>query len=152
MERRVRGARGLLLGLTAAVAGCAAHLPAPALLAANPPGTAPLLAAADAAPLAAGENIRPIELRHGDSSSLFLVQVRDREQAHVHTRYDLTVTTVRGGGTLWLNGVPLPMHTGDVAFIPKGTPHYFVNEGSEPAVALVVFAPAFSGPDQAPIK
>ena len=148
----MRSVHLLALGLAAVVAGCACHPRAPALLTADPPASAPLLAAADRAPLAAGENIRPIELRRGDGSSLFLVQVRDREQPHVHTRYDLTVTTVAGAGTLWLNGVALPMRTGDVAFIPKGTPHYFVNEGREPAVALVVFAPAFSGPDQVSVK
>jgi quercetin dioxygenase-like cupin family protein len=102
-------------------------------------------------PLAAGENIRVRELEHGDSSSVSLVQIRDREQPHVHTRYDLTVTLVEGWGTLWLDGTALPMQAGSTAFIPKGTPHYFVNQGSTPAAALVAFAPPFSGPDQAPV-
>ena len=101
-------------------------------------------------PLAAGENIRVRELERGDRSSVSLVQIRDREQPHVHTRYDLTVALLKGWGTLWLDGAPLPMHAGSTAFIPKGTPHYFVNQGSEPAAALVMFAPPFSGPDQAP--
>ena len=85
------------------------------------------------------------------SFSVSLVQVRDREQPHVHTRYDLTVMVADGEGTLWLNGTPLPMVPGDVAFIPRGTPHYFVNDGAQPATAIVVFAPAFEGPDQQPI-
>lgn len=101
-------------------------------------------------PLAAGENIRARELEHGPNSSVSLVQIRDRESPHIHTRYDLAVTLAKGSGTLWLNGSALPMHEGDTAFIPKGTPHSFINEGSEPAAALVVFAPAFTEPDQQP--
>ena len=30
---------------------------------------------------------------------------------------------------MWLDGVALPMQAGDGAFIPKGTPHWFVNDG-----------------------
>lgn len=140
--------RLLLLALAAlASAGCARQ--GPSLLAADPPSTTRLLA--HAPPLPADANIQPTELRRGESSSLSLVQVRNREQPHVHTRYDLTVTLVQGSGTLWLNGAALPMRTGDVAFIPKGTPHYFVNQGGAPAIAAVVFAPAFTGPDQQPV-
>jgi quercetin dioxygenase-like cupin family protein len=104
-----------------------------------------------ATPLAPGENIRARELDRGANSSVSLVQIRDREQPHIHTRYDLSVTLAKGSGTLWLDGIALPMHAGDATFIPKGTPHYFVNDGSEPAAALVVFAPAFSEPDQQPV-
>lgn len=103
-----------------------------------------------ATPLAAGENIRARELERGPNSSVSLVQIRDREQPHIHTRYDLSVMLAKGSGTLWLNGSALPMHEGDTAFIPKGTPHYFINEGAEPAAALVAFAPAFTEPDQQP--
>jgi len=103
-----------------------------------------------AAPLAPGENIRPTLIAHGENASLFLIQIRKREVPHTHTRYDLTVVLVRGAGKLWLNGRPLPMKRGDAAFIPRGTPHFFVNEGAEPAAALVGFAPRFEGPDQAP--
>jgi mannose-6-phosphate isomerase-like protein (cupin superfamily) len=42
------------------------------------------------------------------------------------------------------------MNVGDSAFIPRGTPHYFVNEGSTPAAAIVTFSPPFSGPDNSP--
>jgi quercetin dioxygenase-like cupin family protein len=130
------------------VAGCLPQSHSARLLTADAP--VPVSVTSLAPPLPPGDNILPTELRRGESSSLALVQVRDREQPHVHTRYDLTVTLVRGAGTLWLGGAPQPMRAGDIAFIPKGTPHYFVNDGSEPAAALVVFAPPFSGPDQGP--
>jgi quercetin dioxygenase-like cupin family protein len=101
-------------------------------------------------PIAPDENIIATPLRRGSSSSLHLVQIRDREQPHVHARYDLTVTLLRGKGILHLGEQGLPMRAGDVAFIPRGAPHFFVNEGNQPAVAVVSFAPAFDAPDQKP--
>jgi quercetin dioxygenase-like cupin family protein len=98
-----------------------------------------------------GQNVTVTELEHSASSSVSVVQIRDREQPHIHGRYDLTVVMAQGEGTLWLNGTPIRMSEGDAAFIPRGTAHYFVNQGSEPAAAIVVFAPAFSGPDQQPV-
>lgn len=142
--------RPYAIALLLLTAGCSPH-PERALLLPEPPRALPVTAAVADAPLAAGENVRARELGRGENGSVSLIQIRDRELPHVHTRYDLTVTLARGSGTLWLNGAPLPMHAGDVAFIPKGTPHYFVNAGSEPAAALVAFAPAFSGPDQQPV-
>src|SRR5262249_21327650 len=122
------------------LAGCWDR-PDRALLLPRPARGLPYAALIAETPLAANENIRVRELDRGDSSSVSLVQIRDREQPHVHTRYDLTVTLLEGVGTLWLDGSPLPMHAGSTAFIPKGTPHYFVNGGSTPAAALVAFAP-----------
>jgi quercetin dioxygenase-like cupin family protein len=140
MKRLV--ALGLLL-----VVGCGRETPR--LLTAAPPRAEPVAQAAP--PLAAGENIKLTELRRSEHASVSLVQVRDREAPHIHTRYDLTITMIRGTGTLWLDGTALPMRAGDVAFIPRRTPHHFVNGGQDPALALVSFAPAFSGPDQEPV-
>lgn len=120
----------------------------PQLLTPGPPTRAP--AAATAAPLKSGESIRPRELRRSDSASISLIRIRDRESPHMHTRYDLTVVLVEGSGTLWLDGAPLPMRVGDVAFVPRGIPHWFINEGDAPAAALVTFAPPYTGPDQVP--
>lgn len=140
--------RPAAIALLVLLAGCATA-PAGRLLLADPPRA---LAAAAAAPaLAADENIRPTQLAGADAASLSLVRIRDRETPHVHTRYDLAVTLLAGEGVLWLDGAPLPMRPGDVAFIPRGTPHWFVNQGRDPATAAVVFAPPFSGPDQAPV-
>jgi len=102
-------------------------------------------------PLAAGQNIARRAIAHGEDSSLFLIRIRGREEPHLHTRYDLGVVLVEGNGTLWVNGAPLAMGPGDVAFVPRGTPHYFVNEGSEPAAALATFSPRFEGPDNQPV-
>jgi mannose-6-phosphate isomerase-like protein (cupin superfamily) len=147
--RAVRAWTALAVGTAAIWLGACAQRPH--LLVSDPPSRTELEAIVRDAPLAAGENIRPKELRRGPSSSAHLVRIRDREQPHVHTRYDLTVVLVGGRGTLWLAGKPLPMREGDVALIPKETPHYFVNESRGPAAALVVFSPPFDGPDQRPV-
>lgn len=137
-----------LLILFVAMAGCAAErriaLP-------NPPRQTSVGALFEAYPLAAGQNIRPEEIARGEQSSVSFVQIRDREPPHRHTRYDLTVLMVEGHGVLWLDGKPLPMRPGDVSFVPKGTPHFFVNQGDEPAATLVSFAPPFSGSDSEPV-
>ena len=40
---------------------------------------------------------------------------------------------------------------GDVLFIPKAVPHAFKNQETTPAVAIVVFTPAFDGKDTVPV-
>jgi mannose-6-phosphate isomerase-like protein (cupin superfamily) len=94
------------------------------------------------------QNIHQLLLHQSDSMSVYLVRIRDREQPHLHTRYDLSIVLVEGEGTLWLQGEPLKMKPGDVAVVSKGTRHHFINEGSEPAAALVVFAPAYEESDR----
>jgi len=132
-------------GLFAACAG------SPRLLVHDPPRAIGVEELVQGAPLPSGENIRPTELRRSQDMSVHLVRIRSREQPHVHIRYDLVVVLMQGEGTLWLAGKPLQMHPGDVAVIPKNTPHFFVNGGAEPASALVVFTPPFDGPDQQPV-
>ena len=68
-------------------------------------------------PLAADQNVRVVEVVHGEQSSVSLVQIRDREQPHLHTRYDLTVMLIEGHGVLWLDNVPQPMRAGDISFV-----------------------------------
>lgn len=142
--------RWMLLSMALSTAACGAHQPSFTLTNNRGVRTGTALEEIAKHPLPHDQNIRATELQRGDNSSVSVVEVRDREQPHVHTRYDLTVVVASGEGTLWLHGQPIKMRDGDAVFIPKGTPHYFVNEGSEPAVAVVVFSPAFTGPDQQP--
>ncbi|MEO8605498.1 MAG: cupin domain-containing protein [bacterium] len=140
--------RPVALGVALLLAGCAGRR---VLLLPDPPRRTSVGAMLAANPLAREQNIRPIEIAHGTESSVSLIQIRDREAPHIHTRYDLTVFLVEGHGVLWLDNTPQPMRSGDVAFVPKDTPHFFINEGDNPASALVSFAPAFNGPDQQPV-
>ncbi|MBX3024920.1 cupin domain-containing protein [bacterium] len=143
--------RSRLLLVAPLLAACAARSPAPSFLVPGPAGTDLVTQALAAAPIQPDQTLRVQPLLQGEEASVSVVQIRDREAPHIHTRYDLTVLLARGHGTLWLAGVARAMRPGDAAFIPRGTPHWFVNEGAEPAVSVVVYAPPFSGPDQAPV-
>jgi len=128
--------------------------PAPHVLFANGQAASqtPLTSMLAAHPLLAGQNISALPLGRTDALSLHLIQVRDREQPHQHATHDLSVTLLRGSGRLYVAGDPHEMHAGDVAFVPRGTPHYFVNAGRSPAVAFATFAPAYDGSDQVPVR
>ena len=43
------------------------------------------------------------------------------------------------------------MRVGDTAVVPKGVPHYFVNNGDQPAAAFVTFTPPYDGTDNVPV-
>jgi len=88
-----------------------------------------------------GRNITPFVLAQTDRTVQQLVFVRDREQPHEHAGQDLIVTVLSGHGTLWLGEREVPMHEGDVAVVPAGVRHWFVNQGDEPAAAFVILAP-----------
>ena len=103
-------------------------------------------------PLAAEENIRSVALGSAGALSLHLVQIRHGEAAHVHASHDLVVTLMRGEGVQHLDGREQRMRAGDVAVVPRGTPHFFVNTGSDPAVAFVAFTPPYDGKDQLPVQ
>ncbi|MGD9762254.1 MAG: cupin domain-containing protein [Candidatus Binatia bacterium] len=141
-----------LIAFAALAAACDRREPRPRFLLSSPSGAPGVAKVPADQALAPDQNIRAHEVARGAHSSVSVVQVRDREQPHVHTRYDLTVVVAEGHGTLWLQGRPQKMRPGDAVFIPKGTPHYFVNEGNTPAVAMIVFAPPFDGPDPGPVE
>jgi mannose-6-phosphate isomerase-like protein (cupin superfamily) len=102
-------------------------------------------------PMAPGENIKVTNLGAGPAASHHIVQVRDREAPHIHREHDGTVVLLRGKGFLMMGQSRLDLGTGDVVFIPRNTPHYFVNTSPEPAAAFVVFSPPFDGKDIVPV-
>ena len=53
-------------------------------------------------PLGASENIKITTLGHGPAVSHHLVQVRDREEPHLHKLHDGTVILVKGQGYLMM--------------------------------------------------
>lgn len=141
-----------LLLCVVSVAGCCAA--GPSLTLPDAPGARQdaLDALLQQHPLAEGQNIRAVPLGQTETLSYHLVQIRNREQPHVHAAHDLTVTLLRGAGTLYIYGVAHAMRAGDVAVVPHGAPHNFVNTGSTPAVAFVTFAPPYDGTDQVPVQ
>lgn len=98
-------------------------------------------------PLAATANLRADAIARTSGASYHFVQVRGGETPHRHLTHDLTVTVLLGEGRLTMDGVPRPMRAGDVAVIPRGVPHWFVNTGRTPAAALAVFVPPLDEPD-----
>lgn len=103
-------------------------------------------------PLSATQNISALRLGRTDTISYHLVQIRDREPPHIHATHDLVVTLLHGKGRLFVRGQPQEMHPGDVAVVPHGTPHYFVNTDCAPSAAFVTFAPPYDGTDQVPAE
>src|SRR5438067_603194 len=87
------------------------------------------------------QNISNTTIREYETSSVHLVQIRGAEKPHRHQYHDSVVFIEAGQGTLYLGKNAVKVKTGSVIFIEHNTPHYFVNEGAEPAVALVVFSP-----------
>ena len=77
--------------------------------------------------------------------------VRSEEKPHIHKDHDLIVVLQKGSGTLFIGNAPLKLAPGSAASIPRGIPHYFINESAEPAAAYAVFTPPFDGQDTVPL-
>ena len=97
-------------------------------------------------PLGEHEEFKVTPLFENPRSKHVLVQVRQREPAHVHTDSDITVWLLRGNGVMHVGGKEHAVKTGDVIHIPRDVVHYYVNQGPETGAALVVYSPA-PGPD-----
>jgi mannose-6-phosphate isomerase-like protein (cupin superfamily) len=98
-------------------------------------------------PLGPEENVKLINLGRGQGASHHVVQIRDREPSHMHTRHDGTVLIARGRGYLIMDKRRITLTAGDVVHIPRRVPHYYVNTDLNPTVALVIFAPPYDGKD-----
>lgn len=137
--------------LSALAAGCGAT-PARITI---PDSSGPVTRSAEdlarAHPLAEGQNIRPVLLASTLGVSYHFVQIRDREAPHVHAEHDLIVTLISGQGTLNVADQAVSMATGDLAVIPRGERHFFVNTGPQPAAAFVTFMPPHDGTDSIPV-
>lgn len=97
------------------------------------------------------QDITADELLRTPDHSLHVVRIRDREPAHVHARHDLTFMLCRGRGLLELGPKTLELAPGDVAAIPRGTPHTFLNTAVDPAVLFLRFTPPYDGTDRVPV-
>jgi mannose-6-phosphate isomerase-like protein (cupin superfamily) len=97
-------------------------------------------------PLGENEEFKVMSLFENPRSKHVLVQVRDREPAHVHTDSDISVWLLRGNGVMHIGGKEHPVKTGDVIHVPRDVVHYYVNRGPEAGAALVIYSPA-PGPD-----
>jgi quercetin dioxygenase-like cupin family protein len=102
-------------------------------------------------PFGISENIKITTLDQGQSVSHHIVQVRDREAPHIHKTHDGTVIIMKGRGYLVIENRRMDLSVGDVIHIPRDVVHFYVNNASEPSVALVIFSPPFDGKDYVPV-
>ena len=147
-----RHALAALAILAAAAGGALAAAPAaPPVLDALFPGGRQTLAfeqLAARAALGPGEDIRVEELARDGATSHHVVAIRDRETPHRHDRHDLLVVMIEGHGFMLLGDAERPVGQGSILYVPRGTLHAFRNASDSPAVAYVVYLPAFDGRDR----
>ncbi len=97
------------------------------------------------------KEIEVVKLSESEDMTQLLVFIRTAEQPHYHREHDLTFTVVRGHGELYLNGRREKLREGDVAFIPRGTVHFYTNT-SVVSVLLAVFSPRYDGKDSVKVE
>jgi quercetin dioxygenase-like cupin family protein len=91
--------------------------------------------------------------RHGDEHhTTFFIHLSTGEKPHTHDDHDLAVVLVAGSATMHLGERTLPMASGDVVEIPRGTVHWAENATTDPAgcVAYAIFTPSYDGTDTHP--
>ena len=121
-------------------------------LLANGPIVQPLVKLLADHPLAEGNDFQVIELGRDANSSHHLAWIKDREQPHRHDAHDLFVVILRGHGTMRIGSDIQPVGEGSILYVPRGTPHAFVNLSNEPAAAYAVYVPPYDGKDRVPVK
>jgi quercetin dioxygenase-like cupin family protein len=66
--------------------------------------------------------------------------------AHYHDQVDEALYGIEGELTFVVDGVRNALGAGDRCFVPRGVPHYFVNESTTTTRTLAVLTPATIGP------
>lgn len=93
-----------------------------------------------------------LPISQNELSSFHLILLKTEEKPHIHAKHDLSVYVLKGNSWIYLNNRKVVLAPGDFIVIPKGTAHYAVNTGKEPAEVIAVFSPPFDGKDVVPIK
>jgi mannose-6-phosphate isomerase-like protein (cupin superfamily) len=75
--------------------------------------------------------------------SIGLAVVQDRIKPHYQKVSDEVYYIVRGQGRLTVGEATRELREGDVAAIPKGQVHSFINTGTEPCLVLFSSGPKF---------
>jgi mannose-6-phosphate isomerase-like protein (cupin superfamily) len=72
-----------------------------------------------------------------------LVRITGPVGLHRHMRSEEVIYVLGGAGILHLRGVDRPVKAGDFVLVPRATTHGFEPTGTEPALILQLFTPAF---------
>ena len=97
-------------------------------------------------------NILVRKLYSDSLSSSFLIWVKKEVPLHKHMLHSEHVYIIEGKGMMTLGDSSFLIKTGDMVFIPKGTPHDFRTTSKRPAKILSVQSPHFDGSDRVPLK
>ncbi len=138
---------GLLLGLV----GCAAPAPSAVIEQSQPFDPGVIASLRSRAPVGPEQAFRAETLAQNAAFSAHLLQFRTREERHIHRHHDLTFVVHRGEGRVTVDDIRRIVGPGDVFHIPRNTPHFCENLGSEPLVAVLIFTPPFDMKDTVPL-
>ena len=102
----------------------------------------------DTAALAEGSADFRRVLWTGEYTQLVVMTIPVGEEigAEVHDHNDQLLSFVSGIGAAQVAGETRPVTAGDVVVVPAGTPHNFLNTGTEPLVLTTIYGP----PDHPP--
>ncbi|MBM4015753.1 MAG: cupin domain-containing protein [Planctomycetes bacterium] len=81
-------------------------------------------------------------------ATIQLVRLSGPIAQHRHLHSEEIVYLVSGSGVLHLRDGDVELRAGDLAVIPRNTPHGFTPGGAEPAVVLSTFVPHFIDGDR----
>ena len=103
-------------------------------------------------PIQPEDDFKVYSLAKTQAASYHLVQIQTVEPLHIHRSHEGTAILLRGQGTLRVGKDLVTLQAGDAASIPKNTVHAYRNEGEEPSLLYVVFAPPYEGKDRVVVK
>ena len=99
-----------------------------------------------------GQSMRFVQTSADTDGALLRIETRNPptgvpEPAHVHPHQESRAEVIAGTLRFVVDGQERRLGPGEAITIPAGTPHYFVNDGDEDAVALQEFRPALRTAD-----
>ena len=68
-----------------------------------------------------------------ENTSFHRIILKTAEKPHIHAKHDLAVYVLKGSSWIYLNEKKIELLPGDFIVIPRGTVHWAVNTGKEPA-------------------
>ena len=99
-----------------------------------------------------GRNLVSLPMVSFEHASFHKIILKTAEKPHIHAKHDLAVYVLKGSSWIYLNEKKIELFPGDFVIIPKGTVHWAVNTGKDPAEVLAVFSPPFDGKDIVPVE
>ena len=97
------------------------------------------------------QSLISIPLVNFEHASFHNILLKNAEKPHIHAKHDLAVYVLKGSSWIYLNDKRIELFPGDFIVIPRGTVHWAINTGKDPAEVLAVFSPPFDGKDIVPV-